>query len=95
MRVSLRRAVFVNSHNVQEYGEIEGRCIRKLRAAENSLEANYRWNFYGRFNAVRFRSTASPHSVLFTVVDRRRVEDSEKMNKKEKAREETGGRERE
>lgn len=33
------------------------RCVGKLRAVENSLEANYRWNFYGRFNAfVRFRA---------------------------------------
>lgn len=31
--------------------EIERRCIRKSRSVENSLEANYCWNFYERFNA--------------------------------------------
>jgi len=38
------------------------------------LETNYYWNFYGRFNAVRFRFTASFRCVLFTVIDRRMEE---------------------
>lgn len=65
----------------QEGGDRKTMRLRVERSAENSLEANYRWNFYGRFNAVRFRSTASLRSVLFTVIDRRGEGNGEKMKR--------------